>query len=83
MVFSFGHAERERLEVDVRNYERAPVGEYWDDNWLRVSIDIRVGGFHGHADAAIITSELIKFLSELRPLYQTLKGSAEFTTVEG
>jgi hypothetical protein len=83
MTFSFGQSEQERIEVDVHGYERAPVGEYWDDNWLRVEIRVRVGGFRGKAAATIITSELTKFLSELRPLFKTLSGSAEFATMEG
>jgi len=82
MTFSFGQSEEERIEVDVHGYERAPVGEYWDDNWLRVEIRIRVGEFRGKAAATIITSELTKFLSELRPLYETLSGLAEFTMME-
>ena len=28
VTFAFGHAEQERIEVDVHGYERAPVGEY-------------------------------------------------------
>ena len=82
MIFSFGHSEEERIEVDVHGYERVPVGEYWDDNWLSVEICIRAGGFRGKVTAAIITSELTMFLSELRPLYETLSGSASFTTME-
>jgi hypothetical protein len=32
MIFSFGHSEQERIEVEVHGYERAPVGKYYDDN---------------------------------------------------
>jgi hypothetical protein len=60
----------------------APVGEYWDDNWLRAESDVVAGGFRGRATAAFITSELSKFLSELRPLFETLRGKAEFVTIE-
>jgi hypothetical protein len=82
MTFSFGQSEQERVEVDVHGYERPASGEYWDDNWLRVEIRVCAGGFRGKTSAAIITSELTKFLSELRPLYETLNGSAEFATME-
>ena len=82
MVFSFGHSERERIEVDVLRYERAPVGEYHDDNWLTVEIRVQAGGFHGKAGAAIVTDELFRFASQLRLLYETLSGSAEFTTMD-
>ena len=66
----------------MHGYERAPVSEYWDDNWLRVDIRVRAGGFRGKASATIITSELTRFLSELRPLTETLNSSAEFATME-
>jgi hypothetical protein len=83
MIFSFGQSEQERIEVDVHGYERPASGEYWDDNWLTVEIRVRAGGFRGNAAATIITGELTKFLSELRPLFESLSGSAEFSTMEG
>ena len=82
MTFSFGQAQHERIEVDVLRYERAPTGEYHDDNWLTVEIQICVGGFRGEAGAAILTGELVAFMSQLRPLFETLRGSAEFATLE-
>ena len=82
MTFSFGQSEQERIEVEVYGYERAPVGEYHDDNWLTVEIRVRAGGFRGKASAAIITSELNAFLPELRALYANLSGTAVFVTIE-
>jgi hypothetical protein len=82
MIFSFGQSERERIEIDVRGYERAPVDEYYDDNWLRVEISVQAGGFRGRTSASFITSELTKFLSELHSIFEKLKGSAEFSTME-
>jgi hypothetical protein len=82
-IFSFGQSEYERIEVDVHGYERAASGEYWDDNWLTVEIRVLAGGFRGKAAATIITSELTKFLLELRSLYENLKGTAKFVTMEG
>jgi hypothetical protein len=83
MIFSFGHTEHERVEVDVLRYERSPIGEVYDDNWLTVKIHIRAGGFSGRVGAAILTAELVGFAAQLRPLFDTLSGSAEFSTMEG
>ena|ERR1051326_564963 len=83
MKFSFGQSDRERIEVDVLSYERAATGEYHDDNWLRVSITVRVGGFSGRAGASIVTDELVRFAEQLHQLHEQLSGSAEFTTLEG
>lgn len=82
MTFSFAHSEQERIEVQVHGYERAAVGEYYDDNWLTVEIRVRAGRFRGKASATIITGELTKFLSELRLLHQTLRGTAALKTME-
>jgi hypothetical protein len=82
MIFSFGQSENERVEIDVLRYERPLVGEYWDDNWLRVEIRVQAGGVRGKVTVAILTGELEKLLSELRPLYKTLSGSVNFKTME-
>ena len=82
MIFSFRESEHERIEVDVHGYERAAVGEYWDDNWLTVDIRVQAGGFRGKAAASILTAELAKLLSDLQLLYQNLSGSTEFRTME-
>jgi hypothetical protein len=82
MCFSFGQSERERIEVEVLRYENSPRGEYYDDNWLTVQIRVCAGGFRGTADAAILTKELVAFLNQLRLLHATLRGGAEFTTLE-
>jgi hypothetical protein len=82
MTFSFGQTEYERLEVDVLRYERDPVGEYFDDNWLTTQISVSAGGFRGQFHASILTGELREFLTQLRLLYESLSGNAEFSTLE-
>jgi hypothetical protein len=83
MIFSFGESEHERIEVDVLGYAYPSLGNYWDDNWLKARIGVRAGGFHGIVSAFLMTSELRDFLSQLRPFFETLRGSPEFTTTEG
>ena len=83
MTFSFGQSKHERIEVEVLRYERAPVGEYHDDNWLTVQVRVSIGGFRGTVDGAFITEEFVAFLGQLQPLYESLSGTAEFTTLEG
>jgi hypothetical protein len=83
MILSFGQSQHERIEVDVLRYEREPVGEHFDDNWLTVSIFVQAGGFNGKIRAAIFTDELTLLLKQLQTLYETLAGTAEFITMEG
>jgi hypothetical protein len=83
MIFSFGHSEKERIELDVHGYERPASSDYWDDNWLKAEIRVQAGDFHGSVRAAIITDDLVRFAAQLRPLHETLSGAAEFGTMEG
>lgn len=80
--FAFGGEEAERIEVRIHGYERAPVGDYHDDNWLRVSVRVEVGSFSGSFGAAFLTSELIEFREGLCALYESLTGCARFATLE-
>ena len=82
MTFSFGQSEYERLEIDVVSYERSPVGEYYDDNWLKIMVRISAGGFRGEGEGAFLTGEIDDFLRQLRALYDSLSGTAEFNTLE-
>jgi hypothetical protein len=83
MKFSFGQAEEERIEVDVHSCENLQPGAKWYDNWLSVDIRIQAGGFQGQVSAQLISDELVRFASQLRPLYQSLTGVAELSTMEG
>lgn len=80
--FSIGGTSRERVEIEVQGYERSPVGNYHDDNWLRVRISVSVGAFSGAYDAAFLTDELQSFRLQLENLYRSLGGTAKFTTLE-
>jgi hypothetical protein len=80
--FAFGGEEAERIEVCVHGYERASVDDYHDDNWLRVSVQVNVGSFSGSFKAAFLAWELIEFREGLCSLYESLTGSARFSTLE-
>jgi len=83
MTFSFGQSDNERIEIDVLRYERNPIGDYHDDNWLVTETRACVGGFRCKVGASVLTDELVRFLPQLRSLFETLRGSAEFLTLEG
>jgi len=66
----------------VISYERALSGDYHDDNWLIVTIEVSAGGFSGSAKATIQAAELVSFSEQLHSFYDTLSGTAEFSTLE-
>lgn len=80
--FAFGGEEKERVEVQVHGYERAPVGEIYDDNWVRGSVHVSVGAFNGNFPAAFLTSDFAEFRGQLLKLSDALEGVASFSTLE-
>ena len=83
IAFSLGGSERERVAVEVASYERGPLtGDYHDDNWLSVTVTVCVGAFAGVFSASFLTDEFVAFRAQLQTLHATLRGEAEFTTLE-
>jgi hypothetical protein len=79
----FGEEAGEQLRINVLRYERDPVGEYFDDNWLAVEVSIQVGAFSATFRASFLTGELEAFHKQMRVLYESLEGRAEFESLEG
>ncbi len=83
IAFSLGGSERERVAVKVARYERAPLtGDYHDDNWLNVTVTISAGAVDGTFSASFLTDEFVVFRAQLQDLYSTLRGEAQFSTLE-
>lgn len=72
----------EQLRMDVLGYEREPAGEYFDDNWLSVAVEVKAGGFTGLFSASFLTGEIEAFSTEAAKLYDSLTGQAKFRTLE-
>jgi hypothetical protein len=68
--------------MDVLGYEREPTGEYFDDNWLSVAVEVKAGGFKGYFSASFLTGEMEAFREEAAKLYDSLTGQAKFRTLE-
>ena len=74
---SFGHLERERLEFVFPSIRRDSEG------WLHPVVRISAGPFFGSANAYCELSDFTRLLPELQSLYDTLRGTATFETIEG
>ena len=75
------------LTLGVGDYERSPVGEVWDDNWLRGSAEVRIeqaptARFRARCDVAWQTTELHEFHESLHALLDDLTGTARLATIE-
>jgi hypothetical protein len=71
------------LTIAVQRRSHAGCTDYWDGNWLSTNISVFIGGFRGRVDADLRAEELVAFRDQLRAVYESLSGRAEFHTMEG
>lgn len=79
--FSIGYPEKERLEVTLLGVPANPKTEGYD--WTKALVQIEVGGFKGEVEIYISLGDMVRFKTELEPMYKTLNGVAEFNTIGG
>jgi hypothetical protein len=79
--FSIGYPEKERVEVTLLGAPANPQTEGYD--WIKALVGIEVGAFKGEVEIYMCVSDMVRFKTELEPLYQNLNGAAEFKTIEG
>jgi hypothetical protein len=62
------------VEVDGRPDER--------DDWVSAKIFVHMGAFTASIEATLVTCDFPRFRRQLESLYRTLRGSANFDTLE-
>ncbi len=80
--FALISSPSEKLNITVQGYERPTSGEYFDDNWLIVNVEVCAGAFRGKFSATFLTHEFVDFREQLQELYDSLNGEAVFSTLE-
>ncbi len=79
--FSVGYPEKERLEV---NLLVTPANlRANSDEWIQALVSVEVVGFKAEVEISMLISDMIRFKDQLEPVYQNLRGKAEFNTLEG
>ena len=78
--FSVGYTDKERVEVKLLGRPADPKSEGYD--WIKGLVQIDVGAFKGELEISLWLSDIIRFKEELEPVYENLKGVAEFKTIE-
>lgn len=78
-----GDSENEYLHIRVSQRLFPENTDYWDGNWLIAAAEVSAGAFRGKLQGYLRTEEFIVFSQELTKLYNNLKGTAQFSTMEG
>jgi hypothetical protein len=66
------------LRITVLNKSHPNAESEWDQNWVNCRIETKSGAFSGLFEGALMTTAFERFKQELRQLYDTLEGTANF-----
>jgi hypothetical protein len=69
------------LTLSGRSYPGAT--DYGGGNWVRAAVEMAAGGFRGSVTGDLRAEELVQFHDQLADLQLSLRGSAQFATMEG
>ncbi|WP_349407495.1 hypothetical protein [Pseudalkalibacillus sp. SCS-8] len=68
------------IDVIKRMYPEAT--DFWDVNWLKCNIDIRIPGYKAHFEAALQTNELETFYLNIEKMQKRMLGKAVLNNME-
>ncbi len=71
------------LTITLLGRSHPEATDYWDGNWLRATVEVAAGGFRGSVGGDLRAEDLVQFHDQLLRLQQSLRGTAEFETMEG
>jgi hypothetical protein len=73
----------EFLSISLLGRTHPTAADYWDGNWLRAAVKLHAGGFRGSVSGDLRAEELVKFHRQFALLRESLRGQAQFETLEG
>jgi len=77
LIIGFGHSARERLQFTFDPATLAHSGAE-SEGWVDATVLAHAGSLRGEAKVSIRKGDFARLLSELRPLYDSLRGIASF-----
>src|SRR3954454_9303348 len=72
----------ELLAITLLGRSHPGASDYWDGNWVLAAVKVQAGGFRGSVGGHLRSEELADFRNQLARLQESLRGTAEFATME-
>jgi len=82
-LWTLGGTGGEAVSVLVLAYEQEALTNYYDSNWLRVEVGLRMGRLSVRYPASFLAPELARFERELSELVAAASDSATFVSLDG
>ena len=78
----FDGEDGSKLSIIIFGYSYPQSEDYWDGNWIRVDVNVRITGFSGNMSGHIRLEELQDLVTILQHIHGNLSGTAIFSTTE-
>lgn len=82
LTVCIGSPDGEHVELVFIGRSHPEAADFWDGNWLGTRVLARAGGFRAAFEADLRAEEILAFHAALVEMHHTLKGEAEFLTLE-
>ncbi len=81
-----GFENSDHIILKIHGKSAPSTADYWDGNWHPAEILVKAGAFSGRLSLIrgikLRSEEFERFLKELEPMCESLKGAAKFATME-
>lgn len=81
-VFILGKESSDFVKIKINCFSYPSATDFWDGNWINSSISLKAGAFKASYPAELTTVDFFEFMSGLERIYESLKGTANFYTIE-
>jgi len=78
-----GSQATDHLAIEVLSRAYPDAEDYWDGNWLSVTVRMQAGAFRGEYQAMVRADELAQLREGLANLHAVLQGTATLESREG
>src|SRR5579883_2001206 len=78
----FGDRNGDRMILEITDRMHPDADDYWDGNWLSVTLDVVAGPWRGATGIGLHLCELQTMRERLRDAYQHLDRKVVFTPME-
>lgn len=83
-IVMIGNQNNDHLEIEILGRMHPDCKDYYDGNWLSCKIYVKAGFFVGKLDGGVClrTDEFESFFDNIKFLHESLKGKAEYSSME-
>lgn len=82
MCILLGQENENFIKITILGRSYPEADGHADGNWLGAQVDFSIGSFEGGTKPSLRSNEIERFYKEVLALYESLKGEAQYRSIE-